>query len=242
MDKSMQLEERILPVIQTWLSEHGSGFVVRIKDFCLGNRASLADVRTGLKELGIVVFAGESGKLDEDLLEGLEYGIFDLIGKFSSFPGEPALKKAIKEKLAVYLTDIFADVKRKWNFATYKETESYEAIDPENCLIPASEPEDGEEFRPDSEEIRKEAVQVLSELTDFARKKFRGDKIRRIAVSWLENPEKEKDFGWLAALVDTTPNSVKVNLTRIRQALNKNYRLRKNGDRLVLMRTGSTGL
>jgi len=245
MDKSLQLEKKIRPKIQEWLEKRDAEFALCIKEFCQGNRASLNQVRIYLKELGIKVFAGDGKELNTELLENLEYGIFDLIGKFASTPYGPALLIAIQENLLDHLTEIFANTKRRWNFKNYKITESYEELDPNNCLIPASggDPYFNDEVIDSDVPVssKNQARLVLDELVLYAKDRFRGEKIRKIAINWLENPERDKDFGWFASLVNTSPNSVKVNLTRIKKALTQRYIVKKVDNKLILVRSRSTG-
>jgi hypothetical protein len=238
MDRSPQLEEKIRPKVEGWLAGRGAEFTLCIKEFCQGNRNALTRVRESVIELGILVFAGGGKDLNQELAESLEFGIFDLIGKFSSTPGGERLLTAIKANIADYLTEIFADTKRRWNFKYYKVTESLEDIDPENCLIPYPEEQEDEEYQTIcARDAQRQARTVLDELVLFVKNRFRGEKIRKIAVNWLENPEKSKDFDWFASLADTSSNSIKVNLTRIRQAVVNNYHLKKSNDRLVLVRS-----
>lgn len=242
MDKTLPLEDKIRPRIHDWLDEQGNSFVICIKEFCQGNRASLDPLRTFLKELGARVFAGEGEMLDNGLLEDLEYGIFNLIGRFISTPGGPKLLEAIQENIDDELTGIFAEVKRRWNFNNYKVTESLEDLDPGNSVIPAPV-NDPEDYCNDPERAgkfaRRQARMILDELVLFAKEEFRGEKKRRIAVNWLENPEKCKDFYWLASLIGSSAGSVKVTLTRIKQSFARNFDLKHEGKKLVLIRPRS---
>ena len=69
-------------------------------------------------------------------------------------------------------------------------------------------------------------------MTVFARKKFRGDKNRKIAVKMLENPDRMRDFPWMAELADSSIGSVKVTLTRIKQTLARNFYFTRLGGEL----------
>jgi len=193
---------------------------------------------TMVEQLGNRVFVGEGEALNNDLLERLEYGIFDLIGKFGSTPGGEALTEAIASNLADYLTEIFSEAKKLWNLNHYKITASYEELDPNNCMIPtpvqiAGEPEDLD-FEVDKKKSRRQAKLFLDELVLFTKTKLRGEKNRKIAVNWLEHPEKHKDYGWLATLTNSSTGSIKVTLTRLKQTLARNYNLSYVGDSLTL--------
>jgi hypothetical protein len=236
MSENPRLRERIRLDIQLWLNSRGNDFILDIKEFCQGNRAALTRVLRSVEELGIAVFIGENGGIDQDLLEKLEYGIFDLIGKFSSTPGGLALENSIKKQLLSHLTDIFAEAKRQWNLEQYKITASYEELDPNNCLIPASSSE-GFESEPstNSRKVAKQNARLfIDELIVFAKGKLRGEKNVKIAVNWLENPEKLRDYGWLAALTNSSTGTIKVTLTRLKHTLCRNYRLKYVGDELEL--------
>lgn len=238
MHKNPRLEKKIRSDIQHWLDDSGTEFVICIKEFCQGNRAALTQILSYVRELGTDVFVGGGEALDCELLEKLEYGMFDLIGKFSCTPGGSALEKAIEENIANYLTEIFAEAKKEWNLNQYKITESFEEIDPGNCYIPAqARLHDISEFKAggrDRKLVRNDARLLLDELVQFAKAKLRGEKNREIAVNWLENPEKRKDYGWLASLTDSSTGSIKVTITRLKQTLSKNYYLKYVDDKLVM--------
>ena len=240
MSRNPRLENKIRSDIHTWLGNNGAEFIVCIKEFCLGNRAALSRVLDYVNELGSSVFVGAGDSLDKDLLERLEYGIFDLIGKFSSTPGGEALELAIEENIAEYLTGIFAESKKQWNLNQYKITASYEEIDPNNCMIPVDQQNeidrDSERHSYDGKAARKEARLFLDELVTFAKTKLRGEKNRTIAVKWLENPDRQRDYGWLAGLTNSSTGSIKVTLTRLKQTLSKNYSLHYIDDKLVMSR------
>lgn len=240
MEKTLPLEDKIKSKIHSWLDEQGDSFVICIKEFCQGNRASLISLRTFLKELGVRVFATDGEMLDNGLFEDLEYGIFNLIGRFTSTPGGPELLKAIQENIDDELTEIFAEVKRRWNFNNYKVTESFEELDPGNCVIPAlmSGTED-EYYDPEytRKNARHQARMILDELVLYTKKEFHGEKKRKIAINWLENPEKRKDFCWLGSLIGSSTGSVKVTLTRIKQSFAKKYKIKHEGKKLILIRS-----
>jgi hypothetical protein len=238
MKANPRLENKIRFDIELWLDAWGDDFVISIKEFCLGNRAALTKVLGFISDLGTVVFAGDGNNLDRELLEKLEYGMFDLIGKFSSVSGGVALEQAIENSIADYLTDIFAEAKKQWNLNQYKITASYEELDPNNSMIAASEKYEPEDFDLDIDtyKTRYDARLFLDELVSFAKAKLRGEKNRRIAVNWLENPEKQRDYGWLAALTNSSTGTIKVTLTRLKHTLCRNYNLRYIDDKLVLDR------
>ncbi|OQX92820.1 MAG: hypothetical protein B6D58_00890 [candidate division Zixibacteria bacterium 4484_95] len=242
MEKTLPLEDKIRSRIHSWLEQQGDSFVICIKEFCQGNRASLTSLRTFLKELGAKVFAADGKKLDDGLLEDLEYGIFNLIGRFTSTPGGPELLKAIQKNIDSELTKIFAEVKRRWNFNNYKVAESFEELDPGNCVIPAIFKSAGDEYcgqEYSRENTQHQARIILDELVLFAKREFRGEKKRKIAINWLENPEKRKDFCWFASLIDSSTGSVKVTLTRIRQSFAKKFEIKHKGKKLILIRSQS---
>ncbi|MCP4580751.1 MAG: hypothetical protein GY839_03990 [candidate division Zixibacteria bacterium] len=243
MTRSPRLENKIRLEIQQWINTRGTDFISSIKEFCQGNRASLTQVMAMIEELGTKVFVGEGEALNKDLLEKLEYGVFDLIGKFSSTPAGSGLIKAIQENITEYLTEIFAEAKKQWNLNHYKITASYEELDPNNCTIPAPEQVDAEDIKPerdtDKSTSRRQARQFLDELVLFAKLKLRGEKNRKIAVNWLENPEKQRDYCWLASLTDSSTGSIKVTITRLKQTLARNYSLKLVGDRLILDKSSS---
>ena len=242
MSNNPRLEDRIRSEVRRWLEAEGADFVSQIRDFCQGNRASLTQVMAMVNQLGTRVFVGEGDTLNEELLEKLEYGVFDLIGKFSSTPGGSDLVIAIEKNIVRHITEIFAEAKKEWNLSTYKITASYEELDPNNSRIPAA---DNYEFEFDEVEIpvdgiknpKNQARQFLDELVAFAKVKLRGEKNRTIAINWLENPEKQRDYYWLASLTDSSPGSIKVTLTRLKHTLCKNYHLSYNNDQLTLNRS-----
>jgi hypothetical protein len=238
MSRSPRLENKIRLDIQLWLDTQGADFSLSIKEFCQGNRASLTQVMNMVKQLGKLVFVSEGEALSDDLLERLEYGIFDLIGKFSSTPGGEALTKAIDDNLGDYLTEIFSEAKKEWNLNHYKITASYEELDPNNCMIPALDQSVDErdvlDFAIDPKKSRRQAKLFLDELVVFTKTKLRGEKNRKIAINWLENPDKHRDYGWLATLTNSSTGSIKVTLTRLKQTLAENYNLRHVGDSLTL--------
>jgi len=238
MSRSPRLENKIRLDIQLWLDTQGADFIGCIKEFCQGNRASLTQVVKMVEQLGTLVFVGEGEALSDDLLERLEYGIFDLIGKFSSTPGGEALTEAIGNNLADYLTEIFFEAKKQWNLNHYKISASYEELDPNNCMIPATDRSADEhdvlDFEIDPKKSKRQAKLFLDELVLFTKTKLRGEKNRKIAVNWLENPEKHRDYGWLATLTNSSTGSIKVTLTRLKQTLAENYNLRYAGDGLTL--------
>jgi hypothetical protein len=239
MKKSPRLEDKILVEIQLWYDTRGTDFTVSIKEFCQGNRASLTQILAMVEELSARVFVGDGSFLNKELQEDLEYRIFDLIGKFSSTPGEQELLEAIRNNIVTYLTEIFAETKKQWNLNKYKITESYEEIDPLNSLIPDPASIFDDDYVPvtevSSQDARREAREILDELVVFAKQRFRGEVKRKIAINWLENPEKRKDFQWLAALVGTSVGSTKVILTRIKHSFAKAYTLKKADNKLVLV-------
>jgi len=231
--------EKIQRKIEIWFDEHPDEFIICLKEFCQGNRASLTPLLNMLEDLGSAVFAA-GGAVNDDLLEQLEYKMFDLIGDYSSAPGGDALLSAINDSIVSRLTVIFADAKRRWNLHYYKITGSVETIDPDNVLIPDTDPfRDGfeNEISPMlPAEIQKQARDIIDRLVLFAKKKFKGEKNRKIAVNWLENPEKSSDIRWLASLAGSSQGSAKVTLTRIKQSLARHHTLKRIGDRLTLDR------
>ncbi len=238
MRRNPRLENKIRIDIQLWLDSKGTDFIICIKEFCQGNRAALSQVLEFVDELGRNVFVGDGNTLDKELLEKLEYGIFDLIGKFNSTPGGEALEEAIEKNIVEYLTAIFTEAKKEWNLNQYKITASYEELDPNNSTIPADQKPvdqiDSSEQVPERKYTRKDARLFLDELVAFAKTRLRGEKNKVIAVKWLENPDRQKDYSWLATLTDSSTGSIKVTLTRLKQTLNKNYSLRYVNDKLVM--------
>jgi len=231
-----RLEGKIKEKIERWFTEYGEEFIICTREFCQGNRSSLRPLMNCLRDLATFVFAGNGIDLREDLLEDLEYGIFELIGQYSSSAGGEKLLESIQDTIISNITDIFADTKRRWNLNNFKITESIEELDPYNGLI---------ECRNDSPPITKEtapgqievqAKKALEEMTVFARKKFRGDKNRKIAVNMLENPDRLQDFPWMAELANTSIGSVKVTLTRIKQTLARNFNLKRLDGEMTISR------
>jgi hypothetical protein len=241
MEESGKIEEKYAPAIRSWLEDKGDDFILCIREFCQGNRAALTDIRSFLKALGSFVFANGGDSLNEELLEDLEYRIFDLIGKFSSTPGGPELLAAIRQNSAAYMIEIFAEAKRQWNLNHYKIARSYEELDPEQCLIASDkfESEVSDELlqKEFPAHIGREARNVIDELVAFSAKKFHGDKTRKVAVNWLKNPERSGDIGWFAALSDSSTGCTKVMLSRIKHSISRNYRLQRSGDDFILTRT-----
>ncbi len=238
MNKTSRLEDKIRLEIQHWFDTGGAEFITCIKEFCQGNRSSLAQIMKMVRELGTRVFVGEGETLNKDLLESLEYKIFDLIGKFSSTPGGISLERAIHADIVEYLIEIFTEAKKRWNLINYKVAVSYEELDPHNSLIPApndySDRDNILEVEFNEGKSRRQARLFLDEMVLFAKKKLRGEKNRKIAVNWLENPEKYRDFNWLASLTGSSTGSVKVTLTRLKHTLARNYCLKHEGNELVL--------
>lgn len=241
MCKAPRLEDKIRMEIQHWFNNNGSSFIFVIKEFCQGNRRSLNQVMTMVEELATKVFAGEGRVLNKELLESLEYGIFDIIGQFSSTPGGDALEEAIRKSIVNNLTVVFTETKKQWNLNNYKITASFEELDPNYDLIPANETISETEADCDGDYLKKcaryQAKEILDELIVFAKNSFRGEMKRKIAVNWLENPDKRKDFRWLASVAGTSTGSAKVILTRIKQSFVKKHRLKKESNKLVLLRS-----
>ncbi|MCP4632766.1 MAG: hypothetical protein GY855_07550 [candidate division Zixibacteria bacterium] len=238
MKKSPRLEANILPKVQDWLTERGSEFIISIKEFCQGNRAALCQVREYIKALGIEVFANERQKVDAELLDKLEYGMFDLIGKFSSTSGGNALTEAIRENIAEYITEIFAESKRRWDFEKYKLAVSFneESFNRLEDMQFDSEHEIVEtiEFEKRALSPQLQAKVIIDELLYFCEKRFWGNKTINVARIWFNNPKKYKDHYWIAYLVDSNPNSVKVIISRIKKALRKQFDVKKVQDKLII--------
>lgn len=232
-----RLTEKIRQKIEDWFAGQGNRFIICIREFCQGNRASLTPLMTMVADLGNRVFA-DGKDLNDDLLNDLEYRMFDLIADFSSTPGGDALQKAIDENIIPRLTEIFAETKRCWNLNYYKLAESIDTLDPENNLIPEREscPDEdgGDEYSLTSAEIRSQARDIIDRLVLFAKGKFNGEKNRKIAINWLENPERVSDMAWLASTAGASRDCTKVTLSRIKKSLAKNHNLRKIGDHLIL--------
>ncbi len=241
MSKTPRLEDKIRPEIQQWFDTRGNAFILCVKEFCQGNRASLTQLLAMVEELSARVFKGEGKSLDKELLENLEYGIFDLIGKFTSTPGGDALLESIRDNIVEHLTELFAETKKQWNLNHYKITASFDELVPCCGLIPASRTVCDDRYNSRSiqasESAQHQAKDILDELVLFARDSFRGEKKRKIAVNWLENPDKIKDFCWLSSLVGTSAGSTKVILTRIKHSFTKVYDLKTVSNRLILVRS-----
>lgn len=239
MEECGRLEEKYGPAIRSWLAHEGDGFILCIRDFCHGNRTALSNVRSYLRILALRVYARKGSFLNEELIEDLEYRMFDLIGKFSSTSGGDELLAAIRQNLDIYLVEIFAESKRQWNLNFYKISESYEEIDPGQCRIAAviEKAESKCETADKTNSGQAGARDVIDELVAFSKKRFHGDKTRKVAVNWLENPEKSGDIDWFASLAQASSGCTRVMLTRIKKSLSRNYRLRRIGDDFVLTRT-----
>ncbi len=222
-----RLEGKIKDKIERWFELNGDKFIICTKEFCQGNRSSLRPLMDHLRDLATDVFTSDGSSLNDELLEDLEYGIFELIGQYTAAPGGDPLLKSIRKTIIRNVIDIFADTKRRWNLNNFKITESIERLDPFNDLIESRKNEysapDG--VYPEPAEIQ--ARKVLNTMTIFARKKFRGDKNRKIAVKILENPDRFQDFPWIAGLAGTSVGSAKVTLTRIKQTLARNFSFKK---------------
>jgi hypothetical protein len=172
----------------------------------------------------------------DDLLEDLEYGIFDLIGRYTSSAGGEKLLESIQDTIISNITNIFADTKRRWNLNNFKITESLDELDPANELMesrPENPPDTNENI---PEKIELQAKKALEVMTVFARKKFRGDKNRKIALNMLENPDRLKDFPWMAERAETSIGSVKVTLTRIKQTLARNFDFKRFDGEMTISR------
>lgn len=235
MRNNDRLESRIQRKIKIWFVDHGDEFIICIKEFCQGNRTSLTLLMKMLEDLGSEVFA-DGKSLDIELLEDLEYRIFELIGLFSDISGGRPLLDSINKNIIPRLTVIFAEAKRRWNLNNYKIARSVDVLDPDNSFIAEIEnaaPED-EIAVPIPDEVREQARNAIDRLVLFAKRKFRGEKNRKIAVSWLENPEKASDIRWLASLTESSEGSTKVTLTRIKKSLAKYHDLRRENNRLIL--------
>ena len=218
-----RLEGKLKDRIEHWFKLSGNEFIILTKEFCQGNRSALRPLMDNLKDLANDVFARDGITLNDELLEDLEYGIFGLIGLYSSTPGEEELLGAIKKTIIKNIVDIFVDTKRRWNLNYFKITESIDELDPFNDLIENPEKEESDPEEVYREPVEAQAKKALETMVLFARKKFRGDKNRKIAVKILEHPERSRDFPWLAELAGTSVGSVKVTLTRIKQTLADNF-------------------
>jgi len=226
-----RLEEKIRGKIELWFIDNGEEFIICTKEFCQGNRSSLRPLMDRLRDLAAHVFASDGNSLNDDLLEDLEYGIFDLIGRYTSTPGGDKLLESLQHTIIQHVTNIFADTKRRWNLNNFKITESLEELDPFNDLIESPSREEAiNELPPVPVELQ--ARKALKTMAVFARKKFQGDKNKKIAVEMLENPDKLRDFPWMAELAGTSVGSVKVTLTRIKQTLARNFYFKRLGSEL----------
>jgi hypothetical protein len=240
MGNSPKLEGKLKEKIERWFKINGDRFIISTKEFCQGNRSALSPLMDLLRDLATDVFTYDGISLNDELLEDLEYGVFELIGRYTSTPGGNQLLDSIQKTIIQHVTDIFADTKRRWNLNTFKITESIEEIDPFNDLIesPRNENTDTAESQPEPVEIQ--AKKALDTLLIFARKRFRGDKNRKIAVKVLENPDRLRDFPWIAELADTSVGTVKVTLTRIKQTLASNFDFKRMGSELYIRRIDET--
>jgi len=239
MRKNDRLAEKIKVKLEIWFSDHTDEFIPCMREFCQGNRAALTPLMKMVHDLGSAVFA-DGGVLNPDLLDRMEYGVFDLIGYFSSEAGSESLDDAIEVGIVDRLSIIFADVKRHWNLQYYKITESVDVLDPDSSLIAEKSIsiafDDSLEEGPQKGQIQKQARDIIDRLVIFAKEKFKGEKNRKIAVNWLENPERAGDIGWLASLAESSVGSTKVTLTRIRQSLARHHELKRDDDGLTLDR------
>ena len=231
-----RLEGKIREKIERWFANKGDGFIIYTKEFCQGNRSSLRPLMNLLKELAAHVFTSDGNDLNNELLEDLEYGLFELIGRYTSTPGSDRLLKSMQGTIIQHVTDIFADTKRRWNLNNFKITESIDELDPFNDLIGISENIAVKAEAPQAKNVEIQAKEALETMINFARKKFRGDKNKKIAVKMLENPDRLRDFPWMAELADTSVGSVKVTLTRIKQTLAHNFDFKRVGDQLQITR------
>lgn len=231
-----RLEGKIKEKIESWFTDYGEEFIICTKEFCQGNRSSLRPLMSHLRELASYVFTGDGNDLREDLLEDLEYGIFDLIGRYASSAGGEKLLESIQDTIISNIIDIFADTKRRWNLNNFKITESIEELDPFNGLLESRKDNSADTKEKPSEQIEVQAKKALEVMAVFARKKFRGDKNRKIAVNMLENPDRLKDFPWMAELANTSIGSVKVTLTRIKQTLARNFDLKRLDGEMTISR------
>lgn len=223
MGNSPRLEGKIGNKIHYWFIDNGDNFIVYTREFCQGNRLSLRPLMELLKDLAGYVFANDGNSLNAELLEDLEYGIFELIGKYNSTPGADELSKSIKDTIVDYVTEIFVETKRRWNLNTFKITESIEELDPYNALIESRTHKQTKAADKQPEPANDPAKLALQTMIGFARKKFQGKKNKKIAVKILENPDRLKDVTWMAEFAGTSVGSVKVTLTRIKQTLARNF-------------------
>lgn len=237
MGNSDRLAEKIQKKIERWFIDHGDELVICIKEFCQGNRASLTPLMALVGNLGSDVFA-DGKDLNDDLLNELENKIFDLIGDFSSTPGGNALLESINDNIVERLTAIFAESKRNWNLNYYKITDSVESVETRDRSVLDQEILMLDHGDASSDPIPGDpgiqARDIIDSLVIFAKEKFIGKKNRKIAVNWLENPERLSDISWLASTVGSSKGSTKVTLTRIKKSLAKHYSLKRIGDKFVL--------
>ncbi|UCE65225.1 MAG: hypothetical protein JSU85_10130 [Candidatus Zixiibacteriota bacterium] len=234
MGNPPRLEGKIGEKIRLWFIDNGEEFVLCTREFCQGNRLSLRPLMDLLRDLAIYVFACDGNSLNDDLLDDLEYGIFDLIGRYTSTPGGDKLLESLQHTIIQHVTDMFADTKRRWNLNNFKITKSIEELDPFNDLIESPSKEAAVLNEHPCEPVEVQARQALKTMAIFAQKKFRGDKNRKIAVNVLENPDRLKDFPWMAELADSSIGSVKVTLTRIKQTLARNFYFKRLGSELYI--------
>jgi hypothetical protein len=218
-----RLEGKIKNKVDSWFAGYGENFIICTKEFCQGNRSALRPLMELLRDLAGHVFANDGNSLNTELLEDLEYGIFELIGRYNSTPGSEELSKSIEATVVDYVTEIFVDTKRRWNLNNFKITQSIEELDPFNGLIEARTHGQTRIVEESSESIEEQARKALQTMMDFARRKFHGQKNRKIAVKMLENPDRFRDVTWMAELADTSVGSAKVTLTRIKQTLARNF-------------------
>lgn len=223
MGNNPRLEGKIRNKIEYWFIDYGNNFIIYTREFCQGNRSALRPIMELLKDLAGHVFTNDGNSLNAELLEDLEYGLFDLIGKYNSTPGGDELSEAIKSTIIDYVTDIFVETKRRWNLNNFKITESIEELDPYNALIESRIQKQTKTTDKQPEPANDAARLALQTMIDFARKKFQGKKNRKIAVKILENPERLRDVTWMAEFAGTSVGSVKVTLTRIKQTLARNF-------------------
>jgi hypothetical protein len=231
-----RLEGKIKKKIERWFINYGDDFIICTKEFCQGNRSSLRPLMNHLRDLAAHVFTGDGNDLRDDLLEDLEYGIFELIGQYSSIAGGEELSESIRDTIISNITDIFADTKRRWNLNNFKITESIDVLDPTNGLLEDRPRRSAVTNENVPEKTEAEAKKALEVMAVFARKKFRGDKNRKIAVNMLENPDRLRDFPWMAELANTSIGSVKVTLTRIKQTLARNFDIKRLDGEMTISR------
>jgi len=236
-----RLEGKIREKIKPWFIDNGDEFILYAKEFCQGNRSSLRPLMDLLRDLATHVFTSDGSSLNDELLEDLEYGMFELIGLYTETAGGHLLLESIRKTIIGNITSIFADTKRRWNLNNFKITESIEELDPSNDIIKSPLKETTVINEYPSEPAELQARRALETMAVFAQRKFRGDKNRKIAVKILENPDKLTDFPWMAELAGTSVGSVKVTLTRIKQTLARNFNFKRMGGVLQITQIrGST--